>query len=75
MRRMSEIKDIRRKPRRSARGIGFRVEGEDMAAEPVPVRLPGDDVMGVDVSEGAGSIGGLKTGSKKMGSKLLICPL
>lgn len=51
--------------------MGARLEGEEIAADPVPVRLPGVDLMGVeDLEAGDGSVGGWQTGRIKMGLKL-----
>lgn len=53
----------------SARGVGTRAAGEDMAAEPVPVRRPGVRLRGVEVWAEANSTG-FATGIRKMGLKL-----
>lgn len=45
--------------------------GEEMLAEPVPVRRPGVRVMGVEVLvDGSGSSIGSQTGSTNIGSNL-----
>lgn len=45
------ISETWRYPRMLERGVGVRVEGDEIAAEPVPVRRPGVCVTGVDARE------------------------
>ena len=52
------------------RGVGVRVDGDEIAAEPVPVRRPGVCVIGVDVREAGVRSTGCDTGSKKIGLNL-----
>jgi hypothetical protein len=61
--------EARRKPARGIFVLAVRVAGEEMAAEPVPVRRPGVLVTGAEVkvaSEGMDVV----SGRRKMGSKL-----
>lgn len=59
------------KPMMRERAVGVRVAGEEMAAEPVPVRRPGVRVTGVEVlADGSGSSRVSHTGSTNNGSNL-----
>lgn len=49
------------------------MDGEEMAAEPVPVRRPGFTESGLDDWEVAGRSTGSETGSRNIGLKLAGC--
>ena len=63
-------RDTRRKPRTFARGVGLRVDGEDIAAEPVPVRRPGVTLSGVEDRPEVDRSTGAHTGRMNIGSYL-----
>lgn len=59
------------KPRILERGVGMRVEGDEIAAEPVPVRRPGVLVTGAEPREFVGSVlAGSQTGNTNIGLNL-----
>ena len=66
-------RDTSLNPRTLERGVGVRVEGEEMAAEPVPVRLPGVVVIGFEFLEEAvlSVLTGSQTGRTNTGSNLV----
>ena len=66
-------RDTSLNPRTLERGVGVRVEGEEMAAEPVPVRLPGVMVIGFGFMEEAvfSVLTGSQTGRTNSGSNLV----
>lgn len=70
---MIDRSDTCRKPRIWARGVDFRVLGDEMAADPVPVRRPGVLVIGLEESVGfVGRSTGEETGSTNIGLKLKV---
>lgn len=67
-----DSRDTSLKPRTLERGVGVRAEGEEIAAEPVPVRRPGVTVIGLELLDVAFSVvGGSHTGRTKIGSSLI----
>ena len=64
------IRDTLRKPKMSDRGVGVRVDGDEMAAEPVPVRRPGFTESGVEAREVTERSTGSVTGRRNIGLKL-----
>ena len=69
---MIDSRDTSLKPRTLERGVGVRAEGEEIAAEPVPVRRPGVTVIGLELRDVAFSVvGGSHTGRTKIGSNLV----
>lgn len=66
-----ESSETRRKPTMGMRVEGARVDGEEMAAEPVPVRRPGVREMGEEVCVGAAGMSSVsQTGRTNIGLKL-----
>lgn len=65
-----ENRDTLRKPRTLACAVVAREEGEDMAAEPVPVLRPGVTRRGVEDTPTARVSTASQTGSRKIGSNL-----
>lgn len=60
-----------RNPRIRERIVAILAAGEEIAAEPVPVRRPGVLVIGVeDLESGSGSWTGSQIGSTNIGSNL-----
>lgn len=59
-----------RKPKTLERAAGARAEGEEIAAEPVPVRRPGVWVIGVDERDAGERSTASHTGRRKSGLKL-----
>ncbi len=65
-----ESKLTRLKPTMGTRCVGFLAAGDEIAAEPVPVRRPGVRAMGADFSVGDERSSVSHTGRRKMGLKL-----
>jgi hypothetical protein len=66
-----ESREMGLKPRIRERAVGVRMDGEEIAAEPVPVRRPGVRVTGLEVEDIAGESEGSHAGNTNMGSNLV----
>lgn len=66
----TESSETRRNPRTLARGVGVRVAGEDIAAEPVPVLRPGVTLSGAEARAVLVRSTGAHTGRTKIGLNL-----